>query len=64
MFPKNNSRVNNCGKRILVDEVPAKLTDPNFNVILVGHRDKDEAPATGRRRSSRRGYLASMKLAH
>jgi opacity protein-like surface antigen/outer membrane protein OmpA-like peptidoglycan-associated protein len=50
VFPKNSSRVNNCGKRILVDEVPAKLNDPNFNVILVGHRDKDEAPPTGRRR--------------
>jgi outer membrane protein OmpA-like peptidoglycan-associated protein len=49
VFPKNNSRINNCGKRILVDEVPAKLNDPNFNVVLVGHRDKDEAPPTGRR---------------
>jgi opacity protein-like surface antigen len=42
VFPKNNSRVNNCGKRILIDEVAPKLSDPNYTVVLVGHYDKDE----------------------
>ena len=42
--PKNNSRINNCGKRILIDEVAPKLSDPNYTVVLVGHVDKDEQP--------------------
>jgi outer membrane protein W len=42
VFPKNNSRVNNCGKRVLIDEVAPKLSDPNYTVVLVGHIDKDE----------------------
>jgi outer membrane protein W len=42
VFPKNNSRINNCGKRILIDEVAPKLSDPNYTVVLVGHVDKDE----------------------
>jgi flagellar motor protein MotB len=50
VFPKNNSRVNNCGKRILIDEVAPKLNDPNYTVVLVGHIDNDEQPK-GRRRA-------------
>jgi opacity protein-like surface antigen/outer membrane protein OmpA-like peptidoglycan-associated protein len=54
VFPKNNSRVNNCGKRILIDEVAPRLSDPNYTVVLVGHIDKDEqktirVPGAGRR---------------
>lgn len=50
VFPKNNSRVNNCGKRVLIDEVAPKLNDPNYTVVLVGHIDNDEQPS-GRRRA-------------
>jgi outer membrane protein OmpA-like peptidoglycan-associated protein len=49
VFPKNNSRVNNCGKRILIDEVAPKLNDPNYTVVLVGHIDNDEQPKRARR---------------
>lgn len=52
VFPKNNSRVNNCGKRILIDEVGPKLNDPNYTVVLVGHIDNDEQPK-GRRAPAR-----------
>lgn len=61
VFPKNNSRVNNCGKRILIDEVAPKLSDPNYTVVLVGHIDTDEkaevrVPGKGRHaRATTRG---------
>jgi outer membrane protein OmpA-like peptidoglycan-associated protein len=44
VFAKNNARVNNCGKRILIDEVAPRLSDPNYTVVLVGHTDQDENP--------------------
>jgi hypothetical protein len=38
IFTPGNARVNNCGKRILLDEVYAKLNqDPDADLILVGH---------------------------
>jgi outer membrane protein OmpA-like peptidoglycan-associated protein len=49
LFPENSARVNNCGKRVLIEQLYPQLTaNPNYDVILVGHIDSSEAP-TGRR---------------
>jgi opacity protein-like surface antigen len=58
VFTKNNARVNNCGKHILLEDVAPKLTG-DYDVILVGHRDNDErtdvaAHVRGRRRAEER----------
>jgi hypothetical protein len=43
VFGKDNDRVNNCGKRLLLDELtPMLKSDPGARVILIGHRDGDE----------------------
>ena len=44
IFSKGSARVNNCGKRILLDELAPKAADDAFDVVLVGHIDADEAP--------------------
>ena len=51
IFAKNNDRVNNCGKHILIDEVAPALASGDYDVILIGHVDSDEKanlPARGR----------------
>ena len=58
VFPKNSSRVNNCGKRILIDDVAPKMTG-DYDVILIGHRTADErgeerVRTRGRRRAEER----------
>jgi outer membrane protein OmpA-like peptidoglycan-associated protein len=54
VFAKNNSRVNNCGKRVLIDEAAPRVANGDYNIVLVGHRDSDErtnaAPVRGRGR--------------
>jgi hypothetical protein len=46
VFAKDNDRVNNCGKRLLLDELtPMLRSDPEARVILIGHRDSDEKKA-------------------
>ena len=46
VFSKNNDRVNNCGKRLLLEELtPMLRSDPEAKVILIGHRDGDEKKA-------------------
>lgn len=50
VFPKDNDRVNNCGKDVL-REVASAMASTDFDVILIGHIDGDEKPelpATGR----------------
>ena len=43
MFPANNARVNNCGKRILLEQLRGYLErDPTGSVVLVGHSSEDE----------------------
>ena len=42
VFAKNSARVNNCGKRILIDEAAPRMSGPDYDVVLVGHRDTDE----------------------
>ena len=41
VFAKNNSRVNNCGKRILIDEA-APQAGSAYDIVLVAHRTSDE----------------------
>jgi hypothetical protein len=56
IFAKDNARVNNCGKRILIDDAAPKIASGDYDIVLVGHRAGDEgtnAPSTpGRRRAS------------
>jgi outer membrane protein OmpA-like peptidoglycan-associated protein len=52
IFAKNNARVNNCGKRVLIDEAAPRAGGGDYNIVLVGHRDSDErenVAAGGRR---------------
>ncbi len=42
VFSKNNARVNNCGKRILIDEAAPRTSSGDYDIVLVGHRDTDE----------------------
>jgi hypothetical protein len=53
LFPKDSARVNNCGKRVLIEQLyPQLAANPNYDVVLVGHIDSSEAP-TGRSRRGR-----------
>ncbi|HEY7304736.1 MAG TPA: PKD domain-containing protein [Bryobacteraceae bacterium] len=53
VFTKNNARVNNCGKRILIDDLAPRLASGDYDIVLVGHRAADEQtnalPVPGRR---------------
>jgi hypothetical protein len=43
VFPSMSARVNNCGKRLLLEELtPMLRNDPGAKVILIGHRDEKE----------------------
>ncbi|HTX39942.1 MAG TPA: outer membrane beta-barrel protein [Bryobacteraceae bacterium] len=43
IFPLNSARVNNCAKRLLLEQLtPMLRDDPNATVILIGHRDERE----------------------
>lgn len=48
IFGKNGARVNNCGKRILLEELAPKAADPDYEIVLVGHIDQDEVSKTKR----------------
>jgi outer membrane protein OmpA-like peptidoglycan-associated protein len=53
LFPKDSARVNNCGKRVLIEQLyPQLAANPNYDVVLVGHIDSSEAPS-GRSRRGR-----------
>jgi hypothetical protein len=41
VFAKNNARVNNCGKRVLIDQA-AQQAGTAYNILLVAHRSGDE----------------------
>ena len=52
VFQSLSSRVNNCGKRLLLEELtPMLRNDPGAKVILIGHRDEKE-----------KGSKAALKL--
>ncbi|MBV9082295.1 MAG: hypothetical protein JOZ62_06455, partial [Acidobacteriaceae bacterium] len=64
IFAKNNARVNNCGKRILIDEAAPRSASGDYDIVLVGHRDSDEQEnvAGGRRERGRRRAAARRAL--
>ena len=44
VFPSGNARVNNCGKRVLLEELKASIeSDSTGTVVLVGHVSPSEA---------------------
>ena len=48
VFPNGNARVNNCGKRVLLEELKAAMdADPGGKVVLVGHVGAKEAGKAG-----------------
>jgi outer membrane protein OmpA-like peptidoglycan-associated protein len=52
VFARNNARVNNCGKHVLLEELKANLDrDPGGRVVFVGHTDRGEPKALGERRA-------------
>lgn len=43
IFPQGSARVNNCGKRVLIDELYPQLTaNPDYDIVLIGHIDERE----------------------
>lgn len=48
VFPAGSARVNNCGKRVLLEELKAATdTDPAGKVVFVGHVSQSEAGKAG-----------------
>jgi hypothetical protein len=46
VFAPGSARVNNCGKRILLEEIYPQLTqNPDWELVLVGHRAPNERSA-------------------
>jgi hypothetical protein len=51
LFDKNSARVNNCGKRILLEQLRAYYErDSTGTVVLVGHASSDEKPDIAQQR--------------
>jgi outer membrane protein OmpA-like peptidoglycan-associated protein len=51
LFSQNSSRVNNCGKRILLEQLRSYFErDPGGTVVLVGHSSSDEAAGIAEKR--------------
>lgn len=53
VFAANNSRVNNCAKRILEDLYKQLAADPEATVVLIGHEDPNEAKHHGSKKHPR-----------
>ena len=65
LFASHNSRVNNCGKRVLLEMLTPRLRDdPEAKVVLIGHIDETEngngAPAA-RNKKGRRVAAAPVR---
>ncbi len=44
VFPANNTRVNNCAKKLLLENLYPYLTQhPEYTVVLIGHLDANES---------------------
>src|SRR4029077_14439938 len=55
VFPKDRARVNNCGKRVLIEQLyPMLNSNANYDVVLVGHIDTNGVPQA---KSSKRRHL-------
>jgi outer membrane protein OmpA-like peptidoglycan-associated protein len=65
VFAKNNTRVNNCGKRVLIDDAAPRVASGDYDIVLVGHRDSDESAnvtRTARGRGRRGGARGGQPL--
>jgi len=55
-FAQNSTRVNNCAKRILANELYSQMTDAryrDYDIVLVGHQDASEKKTVpGKKKSS------------
>jgi outer membrane protein OmpA-like peptidoglycan-associated protein len=52
VFARNNARVNNCGKRLLLEQLKTYLDqDPTGKVVFVGHTDNRETRGLDERRA-------------
>src|SRR5688572_29847588 len=48
IFPSGSARVNNCGKRVLLEELKTAIAaDSSGKVVLVGHTSAKEAGKSG-----------------
>ncbi len=61
IFAKNNARVNNCGKRVLIDDAAPRMASGDYDIVLVGHRDNDES--ANARTAGRKGRRAAASSA-
>jgi hypothetical protein len=57
VFKKNSPRVNNCGKRILIDQA-AQQAGSAYDILLVAHRSADERESLGAVRKGRKSAAA------
>ena len=58
IFPTNSARVNNCAKRLLLEQLtPMLRDDPQATVILIGHRDERERAGRGAQQLDRQRAL-------
>jgi outer membrane protein OmpA-like peptidoglycan-associated protein/outer membrane protein W len=53
VFAKNNARVNNCGKNVLIEQAAPRVANGQYTIVLVGHRDNDEKENVAAVRSRR-----------
>ena len=61
VFGKNSARVNNCGKRILIDEA-AQQAGSAYDILLVSHRSGDEKESTTVVRRGKKGAAQAKTL--
>jgi hypothetical protein len=62
IFGKDNTRVNNCGKRLLIEDVAQRMTNGDYDIILVGHRDTDESEKVGGGKKKGRAATSGVSL--
>ncbi len=63
IFAKNNTRVNNCAKRLLIDDAASRMANGDYDIILVGHRDTDEdVKVAGGKKRGRKAAAAGPDL--
>jgi opacity protein-like surface antigen/outer membrane protein OmpA-like peptidoglycan-associated protein len=64
LFAKGSTRVNNCGQKLLRDELYPQMTaNQQYDVVIIGHIDENEQPPA--RRGARRARpAAATQLDH
>lgn len=63
VFPQMSARVNNCAKRVLLEQLtPMLRNDPQAKVILIGHRDESEKGRLGLKMDEERVLNAAAVL--